>query len=213
MENENLYEVLRPFGPSVARFTMPPELISTLNKYTDKIIKDKKKSEELDAGDKLAGQVTQEFDLEKEFIVSSGLLKFLGNSVTNWIKHSTSTDIKKFNIIASWVVRQFKNEYNPTHWHSGHISGVGYLKVPNTLGKSTQKNKIINPNGQLQLIHGSRQFLSQSTIDITPKVGDFYFFPNYLMHSVSPFTDSNDERRSISFNAEIDDNIYDVYKD
>jgi len=213
MENENLYEVLRPFGPSVARFTMPPELISTLNKYTDKIIKDKKKSEELDAGGKLAGQVTQEFDLEKEFIVSSGLLKFLGNSVTNWIKHSTSTDIKKFNIIASWVVRQFKNEYNPTHWHSGHISGVGYLKVPDTLGKSTQKNKIINPNGQLQLIHGSRQFLSQSTIDITPKVGDFYFFPNYLMHSVSPFTDSNDERRSISFNAEIDDNIYDVYKD
>ena len=213
MENENLYEVLRPFGPSVARFTMPPELITTLNKYTDKIIKDKKKSEELDAGGKLAGQVTQEFDLEKEFIVSSGLLKFLGNSVTNWIKHSTSTDIKKFNIIASWVVRQFKNEYNPTHWHSGHISGVGYLKVPNTLGKSTQKNKIINPNGQLQLIHGSRQFLSHSTIDITPKVGDFYFFPNYLMHSVSPFTDSNDERRSISFNAEIDDNIYDVYKD
>ena len=213
MENENLYEVLRPFGPSVARFTMPPELITTLNKYTDKIIKDKKKSEELDAGGKLAGQVTQEFDLEKEFIVSSGLLKFLGNSVTNWIKHSTSTDIKKFNIIASWVVRQFKNEYNPTHWHSGHISGVGYLKVPDTLGKSTQKNKIINPNGQLQLIHGSRQFLSHSTIDITPKVGDFYFFPNYLMHSVSPFTDSNDERRSISFNAEIDDNIYDVYKD
>ena len=213
MKNENLFEVLRPFGPSVARFTMPPELITTLNKYTDKIIKDKKKSEELDAGGKLAGQVTQEFDLEKEFIVSSGLLKFLGNSVTNWIKHSTSTDIKKFNIIASWVVRQFKNEYNPTHWHSGHISGVGYLKVPNTLGKSTQKNKIINPNGQLQLIHGSRQFLSQSTIDITPKVGDFYFFPNYLMHSVSPFTDSNDERRSISFNAEIDDNIYDVYKD
>jgi hypothetical protein len=213
MENENLYEVLRPFGPSVARFTMPPELITTLNKYTDKIIKDKKKSEELDAGGKLAGQVTQEFDLEKEFIVSSGLLKFLGNSVTNWIKHSTSTDIKKFNIITSWVVRQFKNEYNPTHWHSGHISGVGYLKVPDTLGKSTQKNKIINPNGQLQLIHGSRQFLSHSTIDITPKVGDFYFFPNYLMHSVSPFTDSNDERRSISFNAEIDDNIYDVYKD
>ncbi len=213
MEDKNLFEVLRPFGPTVARFTMPPELVAALNDYTDRVILDKKKSKEQDAGNKLAGQVTQEFDLEKEFIVSSGLLKFLGTSVTNWIKQSTSLEIKKFNILASWVVRQFKNEYNPTHWHSGHVSGVGYLKVPNTLGKSLQKNKKINPNGQLQLIHGSKQFLSESTIDIVPKVGDFYFFPNYLMHSVFPFTDTNDERRSISFNAEVDQNIYDVYKD
>ena len=66
-------------------------------------------------------------------------------------------------------------------------------------------------NGQLQLIHGSRQFLSQSTIDIVPKVGDFYFFPNYLMHTVYPFNGSKEERRSISFNADIDQNIYDVY--
>ena len=54
-------------------------------------------------------------------------------------------------------------------------------------------------------------FLSQSTMNILPKVGDFYFFPNYLMHQVFPFKDSKEERRSISFNAMIDDNIYDVY--
>ena len=211
MTNDNRYEVLRPFGPSVARFTMPAELINTLNEYTDKIISDEKKSKDQDAGNKLAGQVTQEFDLDKKFIVSSGLLKFLGNSTTNWIKHSSSMEITKFNILASWVVRQFKNEYNPTHWHSGHISGVGYLKVPKTLGKTVQANKNTNLNGQLQLIHGSRQFLSQSTIDIVPKVGDFYFFPNYLMHNVFPFAETNDERRSISFNALIDENIYNVY--
>ena len=77
MTNDNRYEVLRPFGPSVARFTMPAELINTLNEYTDKIISDEKKSKDQDAGNKLAGQVTQEFDLDKKFIVSSGLLKFL----------------------------------------------------------------------------------------------------------------------------------------
>ena len=54
-------------------------------------------------------------------------------------------------------------------------------------------------------------FLSHSTLDIEPKVGEFYFFPNYLMHTVFPFKDSNEERRSISFNAEIDDEIYNVY--
>ena len=29
--------------------------------------------------------------------------------------------IKKFQIIKSWIVRQFKNEYNPIHFHAGHI--------------------------------------------------------------------------------------------
>ena len=65
----------------------------------------------------------------------------------------------------------------------------------------------------MQLIHGSRMFLSPSTIDIKPEVGDFYFFPNYLMHTVFPFRNSNEERRSISFNANIDEDIYNVYKD
>ena len=54
-------------------------------------------------------------------------------------------------------------------------------------------------------------FLSPSTFNIKPEVGDFYFFPNYLMHTVYPFKNSNEERRSISFNANIDDEIYNVY--
>ena len=56
-------------------------------------------------------------------------------------------------------------------------------------------------------------FLCNSTFKITPKVGDFYFFPNYMMHSVYPFTGSDDERRSVSFNADIDDEIYNAYGD
>ena len=212
MSQEKNFEVHRPFGPTVARFSMPAELIQKLNNYSEKIILDKKKSKELDAGNKLAGEVTQEFDLEKEFIKNSGLMDFLGNSVATWIKYSTSLQIKKFNIQSSWIVRQFKNEYNPTHWHSGHVSGVGYLKVPKTLGSSPQENKGSKPNGNLELIHGNRMFLCNSTIRLIPKVGDFYFFPNYLMHNVYPFSDTDEERRSISFNAEIDESIYDVYK-
>ena len=37
-----------------------------------------------------------------------------------------------------------------------------------------------------------------------------YLFPNYLMHSVNPFY-GDGERRSISFNAIIDEKIYDIY--
>ena len=120
--------------------------------------------------------------------------------------------IKKFEIINSWIVRQFKNEYNPTHWHGGHLSGAGFLKVPSNLGQHSQNKKNIDyRGGNLQLIHGSRMFLCHSTLDLIPKVGDFYFFPNYLMHVVYPFSNSNEERRSVSFNAFIDEEIYNAY--
>ena len=67
------------------------------------------------------------------------------------------------------------------------------------------------PGGNLNLIHGSRMFLSQSSLFIKPEVGDFYFFPHYMMHLVYPFKDSTEERRSISFNAKIDEEIFNVY--
>ena len=105
-------------------------------------------------------------------------------------------------------MRQFENEYNPLHSHSGHISGVGYLKVPDNFGETVQKNKSGNFNGNLQLVHGTKMFLSPVMLNIEPKVGDFYFFPNYLMHAVYPFKNKSAERRSISFNALIDQEIY-----
>ena len=80
------------------------------------------------------------------------------------------------------------------------------------MGSHSQKEKNLSyRGGNLQLIHGSRMFLCHSTLDLVPSVGDFYFFPNYLMHTVFPFKDSDEERRSISFNANIDDDIYNVY--
>ena len=120
--------------------------------------------------------------------------------------------ITSFKLLDSWIVRQFENEYNPTHWHSGHISGAGFLKVPTTLGNHVQiKENKKYLGGNLQLIHGSKMFLCDSTFNIVPEVGDFYFFPNYLMHTVFPFKNCDEERRSISLNAFIDENIYNVY--
>ena len=57
---------------------------------------------------------------------------------------------------------------------------------------------------------GVRQFMNNGHISYKPKIGDFYIFPNYLYHSVNPFFGPG-ERRSISFNALIDDKIYNVY--
>ena len=69
------------------------------------------------------------------------------------------------------------------------------------------KNKKNNPNGKINFIHGSKQFLSNPRTEINPIVGDMCIFPHYLMHEVYPFN-AEGERRSISFNAFIDDEIF-----
>ena len=208
------YKNLRVLGPAVLRVKIPNKIIEKLNEYIDNTIKNKSKVEKLNYGEKLVGDVTQEFLLEIEFVKSSGWLDFLANCSKIYTELNEGKKITKFNLLKTWVVRQFKNEYNPTHWHGGHISGAGFLKVPKILGDSVQKKKEINyRGGNLQLIHGSRMFTCPSTYNIIPEVGDFYLFPNYLMHTVFPFKGTDDERRSISFNATIDEDIFNVFKE
>ena len=204
--------ISKPFGPSVFKVKIPLKIINQINVHIDNIIANKKKQKDFDHGEKLVGDVSQEFRLDEDIMKKTEWANFLKFCINNWIKITLNKEIKKFEILNSWVVRQFKNEYNPTHWHSGHISGAGFLKVPSSFGKHKQNKQTKEyRGGNLQLIHGSKMFLCESTLNIIPKVGDFYFFPNYLMHTVFPFKDSDEERRSISFNAKIDDEIYNVY--
>ena len=202
-------QIIRHFGPSIAKTKIPQKIVDQLNSYIDQIVIDEQKSNKLNMGLDLAGDVTQEFKLEKEFMSNSGWLNFLANVTNEWIKTQTGEKISKFEMIESWVVRQFKHEYNPIHWHGGHISGAGFLKLPKTFGSHVQDKKDKNyVGGTLNFIHGSKQFMSNSKLKIIPEVGDFYFFPHYLMHTVYPFKGTEDERRSISFNANIDNKIF-----
>lgn len=206
------YKFIKHFGPSIFKVKIPVKIVNELNNYVDQIIANNEKEKELDHGKYLVGDVTQEFRLEKDILEKSGWLNFLAQSASKWIELQTEKKIKKFQLIESWIVRQFENEYNPVHWHSGHLSGAGFLKVPKNLGNFIQKKDTKDyPGGMLELIHGSKAFLSNAKFRIKPEIGDFYFFPNYMMHTVYPFKDTKEERRSISFNAKIDDEIYNDY--
>ena len=197
------FELLKPFGPSIVKIKMSNEMIKEINNYVDLVIKDEEKIKRLDEGDQLIGKVHQEFLMEVDFMKKIKWAEFLAYNVSNWAKEELKKEIKNFQLIKSWVVRQFKNDYNPVHWHSGDISGVGYLKVPSHLGNTTQPDKITNENGKLQFIFGSPNLFSKSTFLVKPELGDFYLFPNYLMHTVYPFSGTDEERRSVSFNAKV----------
>ena len=121
--------------------------------------------------------------------------------VFNFVKSTLQKEIKKFDLKSSWAVCQFESDYNPIHWHDGHLSGVMYTKMPKDLGSSYKDQ---NKNGKIAFIHGSTQLLVSSVYDIKPEVGDLFIFPSYMMHTVYPFF-SDEERRSFSFNAFIDE--------
>ena len=199
-------KILSPFGPKIAKLKLPQFLIKKINGEVDKILTKKKLIKKLDYSKKLVGQVKQEFQLPKAFI-KKNLEKVITKEVKNYIKKTTGKNTSKVNIKKFWVVIQFNKEYNPIHLHDGHISGVGYLKIPSF--KSSSK-KLIKTDGSIDFISGNKMLLSESIHNHQPKTGDVILFPHYLMHTAYPFK-SNGERRSFSFHLEIDQKIANVF--
>ena len=199
-------KVLSPFGPKIASLKLSGTSIKKINIEVDKIISKKNLLKKLDYSNKLVGQVKQEFQLPKIFI-KKNLEKILYKAVKDYIFKSLGKKINKFKIKKFWIVRQFNDEYNPVHFHDGHISGVGYLKIPKFVSKN---KKHARTDGSIDFINGSKMFLNDSIYNHKPKVGDVLLFPNYLMHTAYPFS-SEGERRSFSFNLEIDKNVANVF--
>ena len=198
--------ILNPFGPKIAVIRIPKNIIVKINKEVDKIISSKSRLKKSDYSSNLVGQVKQEIKLSNRF-VNKFLLRFIRSNIQKYLKKCLNKNATKINLKSFWIVRQFKNEYNPIHFHSGNISAVGYLKIPKNITKSKKRLKT---NGTIDFIHGSKSFLSNSLYNHNPKVGDMIIFPNYLMHTAYPFKREG-ERRSFSFNLDIDKKTFDVF--
>ena len=198
-------KVLSPFGPKIASLKLSKNTIKKINTEVDKIISKKNLLKKLDYSNKLVGQVKQEFQLPKIFI-KKNLEKILYKAVKDYIFKSLGKKISKIKIKNFWIVRQFNDEYNPVHFHDGHISGVGYLKIP----KFSKNKKHTQTDGSIDFINGNKMLLSECIFNHQPKVGDMILFPHYLMHTAYPFK-TKGERRSFSFNLEIDKKIANVF--
>lgn len=201
-------KVISPFGPKIGKFKLSSQIIKKINIEVDKITEKKSLYKKLNYSKQLVGQVKQEFQLPKEFI-KKNLHKIIEKEVKSFIHKTTKKRVKAIKILNFWIVRQYKNEYNPVHYHDGHLSAVGYLKVPKNLNKS---KKQVKTNGTIDFINGSKNFLCESIHNHVPKVGDIIFFPNYLMHTAYPFNVEG-ERRSFSLNIQLDQKVTNIFHD
>ena len=189
---------IKPFGPSIGKAKISKKFLDILNKEFD----EKSKSKKIDYSSKLASQIKKELKISDKF-TKKYLDRELKENIIKFLSIEKIQKIKEIKILNLWVVRQFKGEYNPIHYHEGDLSGVGYLKLPKGMTSNKMvKNKKVKTNGTIDFINGQRGFLSKSIYNVVPKVRELIIFPNYLMHTAYPFNIEG-ERRSFSFNAKI----------
>ena len=189
---------IKPFGPSIGKTKISNKFFDKLNKEFN----NKSKSKKIDYSSKLASQIKNEIKISNKFI-KQNLEKELKVNIKKFLSNEKVKNIKEIKILNLWVVRQFKGEYNPIHYHEGDLSGVGYLKLPkNMINNKLLKNKKLKTNGTIDFINGQKGFLSKSIYNVVPKIRELIIFPNYLMHTAYPFNIEG-ERRSFSFNLKI----------
>ena len=191
-----------PFSPTIMETTVSTKFLDIVNRVGDEVLNDEEKSNKFDWSNKLVGKVHKEVtipleDEDKDYVDNEIRMKLVADN--NKIFDVTTKDI---NITQSWIVSQYKNEYNPWHTHSGDISAVIYLKIPAGMNDFVKKEMEDHypSSGMIQFMTGEKQTFRKDVMNFVPEVGKFVIFPSWLKHSVFPFYVGG-ERRSMSFNA------------
>ena len=189
-------------GEIVVKFEMPKEFIDDINNVFEE-----KEITTVDWSPQLAGKIKKEKLVNH--LLSDQIKGTFQMCFVEYMKRSGSvlSQTHQLSLNSAWINDMYAGEYNPAHFHSSKNSLVGlssvlFLKVPDTYGE-----EIVNhdspANGHLEFIGGAQHSLSMSQIRLSPKVGDFFVFPYTLVHAVYPFKDTDQVRRTLSYNCDI----------
>lgn len=179
-----------PFGPLIAKADVPQALVDQLNAFADTVVTPGK---------------GMEFVVPQEvaFGDQRSLAAVTEQMIVRYLEHVDGMRVDEVQFQAFWVVSQYASTPSPVHFHSGDLSGVLYLKVPEVANEQAEEMKTYiegRQAGYINFMEGGRQQFSRSIISFKPKVGDFYIFPGWLLHGAEPFRGKG-ERRSLAFNA------------
>ena len=197
-------------GQSILRYEVPLDIFSTINSIYQNNF------DTLDPANKqLVGKIENEHSLfyggadeskmKNHNRLTTDVIKYFMDMFRlylNWNK------IKEYDLHLNsiWVNQMKEHEYNPVHIHRGTLftglSSVMILSLPSTYGKE-YSNEEVPQNGKLQILgSASGQF---AKIDFQPKlkVRDFYIFPYDMRHCVYPFNSTNETRRTLAANCDV----------
>jgi len=184
-----------PFGPMIAHAAMPQTLVERINRYADRVV---------------SPQISTEFPVPKDVAFDGGdqsLMSQTENLIRRYLPLVDEVTHGRIRIDIFWIVSQYAGTPSPVHFHSGDISGVFYLKIPEIDREDEEEQKTYISNrqaGYINFLIAGRQRFSKSLVSFKPRVGDFYIFPGWLLHGAEPFRGMG-ERRSLAFNAYVEE--------
>ena len=186
-------------GTKVVKFSMPLDFVEEINQIYDKNLKSLKPHNDL-----LAGKIAEENALD-EFLDDDIRDMFMW-CFRQYLKISANNNWDPL-LKQVWVNEMRANEYNPIHFHTSADSGVGLssvlmLKRPDSYG--VEASRAEEPaNGWLSFAGGDQSPLSVSNVSVDAQVGDFFVFPYTLLHAVYPFNSTDEVRRTLAYNCDL----------
>ena len=178
-------------GPQIMKTKVSVDLVDLLLKKGEESIK-----KNLSANHLLAGVIKKEFRFEDLDDWFSPLIQPHLSDYINWSIERQGAILNpgvfklpsrlNTSVIDLWINYQQKNEYNPPHIHSGSLSFVIWLQIPEELKKEPPLlgNQIA---GSFVVSHGESQAFSRNSISFLPEVADMIIFPAYCEHYVHQF--------------------------
>jgi hypothetical protein len=111
--------------------------------------------------------------------------------------------ISAVELLSLWINYQNQHETNPEHTHSGDLSFVIYLQMPDVLIKenNSYKGRSAGPGG-IKFRYGEKTDYTVSDHYFLPEEGDLFIFPAKLAHEAYSFN-SECTRISVAGNIKI----------
>tara|TARA_R100000149_G_C5844567_1_gene115392 strand:- start:283 stop:936 length:654 start_codon:yes stop_codon:yes gene_type:complete len=197
-------------GQSVLKLETPLDIFNAINQVYEKNFNKLHK-----ANKQLVGKIENEHSLFYDGVESDKMTKHntLPKNVLDWFRSAYEFYLKvnhvtdyRLKVTSIWVNEMKDNEYNPIHVHQGDLftglSSVMILTLPSHYGKE-YSSEHTPMNGALQIMGNTNgQFAS---VDYTPEVNirDFYVFPYDVRHCVYPFNSTNQTRRTLAANCDV----------
>ena len=210
MENQTLKFDSVFLGQSILKYQVPLDIFIAINQ-----IYEQNYNNLYPANKQLVGKIENEHSLFYKGKDESKMKNHnkLPRNVTDYFitifKHYLNWNkIREYDlhINSIWVNEMKQHEYNPAHVHRGMLftglSSVMILRLPSTYGKEYSAADTPQ-NGRLQILGAANgQF---AKIDYQPpmNIRDFYIFPYDMRHVVYPFNGTNDTRRTLAANCDV----------
>jgi len=207
-QNQNFDFVF--LGQSILKYQVPLEIFQSIN-----FLYENNKNSLNPANKQLVGKIENEHSLyyggrdESKMKRHDRLPLVVKNYFMQSFNHYLQWNkIREYEVHLNsiWINEMKANEYNPVHIHRGMLftglSSVMILSLPSTYGKE-YSNEEVPQNGKLQILgSASGQF---AKIDYQPElnVRDFFIFPYDMRHCVYPFNSTNETRRTLAANCDV----------